>query len=175
MDRFQEVGISYWQLCIYVHVAEHFVKWKLTSTSTSPLILSLTAGCSHTRREFFDQVNNYVLTISACQHVHVHVHTKGSWCLLHTCMCIFTHTHTLTHRLSLPAEWCGLRDEQLSQVSGVPGCVFAHANSFIGGNLTYERALSMAQKTLQLVQNPERPYSIMIHVCATFNIATQPS
>ena len=51
---------------------------------------------------------------------------------------------------ALPSEWCGLRDKQLSEVSGIPGCVFVHANGFIGGNLTYQGALIMAKKTLRM-------------------------
>lgn len=52
-------------------------------------------------------------------------------------------------RLSLPQAWCGLRDEALSQQSGISGCVFVHANGFIGGNETYEGALEMAARTLK--------------------------
>ena len=33
-------------------------------------------------------------------------------------------------------QWRALRDEQLSQASGVPGGVFVHANGFIGGHAT---------------------------------------
>jgi len=36
-------------------------------------------------------------------------------------------------RKPLPEEWRGLRDEALSQVTGVSGCVFVHATGFIGG------------------------------------------
>lgn len=55
---------------------------------------------------------------------------------------------TLT-RLSLHPDWCGLRDSDLSAMSGIPGCVFVHINGFIGGNQTYDGALSMAVKTLE--------------------------
>lgn len=51
-------------------------------------------------------------------------------------------------RLGLPAEWRGLRDEELSTVSGIEGCTFVHAAGFIGGNKTYEGALEMARKAL---------------------------
>jgi uncharacterized UPF0160 family protein len=53
------------------------------------------------------------------------------------------------YRLSLLAEWQGLRESELSDKSGIPGCIFVHANGFIGGNDTYEGALEMARKTLQ--------------------------
>jgi len=49
----------------------------------------------------------------------------------------------------MPAAWRGLRDDALSQASGIPGCVFVHAGGFIGGNVSYEGALSMARQSLQ--------------------------
>ena len=52
-------------------------------------------------------------------------------------------------RLSLPEEWQGVRDEELSTKSGIPGCIFVHASGFIGGNKTYEGALTMAQTALK--------------------------
>jgi uncharacterized UPF0160 family protein len=59
---------------------------------------------------------------------------------------------SFVNRLSLPAEWCGLRDEGLSSKSSIPGCVFVHANGFIGGNRTYEGALEMLRQSLKLVR-----------------------
>lgn len=54
------------------------------------------------------------------------------------------------NRLALPKAWCGLRDKDLSDVSGIPGCVFVHAAGFIGGHTTEEGALEMAAKALAL-------------------------
>jgi uncharacterized UPF0160 family protein len=36
-------------------------------------------------------------------------------------------------RKALPEPWRGLRDDELSQVSGIPGGIFIHASGFIGG------------------------------------------
>ena len=36
-------------------------------------------------------------------------------------------------RKALPEAWRGLRDDELSKVSGVDGGVFVHASGFIGG------------------------------------------
>ncbi|KAL6558915.1 hypothetical protein OROMI_019265 [Orobanche minor] len=33
-------------------------------------------------------------------------------------------------RKPLPAQWRGLRDEELSKESGIPGCVFVHMSSW---------------------------------------------
>ena len=52
------------------------------------------------------------------------------------------------NRKDLPDAWKGLRDEELSKVSGVPGGVFIHASGFIGGNKTFEGALEMAKKAV---------------------------
>ncbi|ELU12172.1 hypothetical protein CAPTEDRAFT_225005 [Capitella teleta] len=53
------------------------------------------------------------------------------------------------NRLSLLEAWCGIRDAQLSELSGIDGCIFVHTNGFIGGNETYKGALEMARKTLE--------------------------
>ncbi|KAK9131639.1 hypothetical protein Scep_011167 [Stephania cephalantha] len=52
-------------------------------------------------------------------------------------------------RKPLPAPWRGLRDEELSKESGIPGCVFVHMSGFIGGNTSYEGALAMARGALK--------------------------
>lgn len=58
------------------------------------------------------------------------------------------------NRLSLPAAWQGLRDEELSKVSGIPGGVFVHASGFIGGNKTHDGVLAMAKGALEQAGEP---------------------
>jgi len=53
---------------------------------------------------------------------------------------------TFKNRKSL--LWQGLRDDELSRASGIPGGTFVHATGFIGGNKTYEGALAMAVASL---------------------------
>lgn len=55
-------------------------------------------------------------------------------------------------RLPLLSEWRGLRDAELSKISGIADCIFVHANGFIGGNHNYNGVLHMAQKTLEMSQ-----------------------
>lgn len=43
----------------------------------------------------------------------------------------------------------GVRDDQLSDLSGIDGCIFCHATGFIGGNKNREGALKMALKSLE--------------------------
>lgn len=54
------------------------------------------------------------------------------------------------NRKDLPDAWKGVRDEELSKVSGVPGGVFIHASGFIGGNKTFDGALAMAVKAADM-------------------------
>ncbi|XP_029946929.1 MYG1 exonuclease [Salarias fasciatus] len=70
---------------------------------------------------------------------------NGQWRV----QCVPAGLHTFQNRLSLLEEWRGVRDEALSQLSGIKGCVFVHAGGFIGGNKTQEGALEMARRTLQ--------------------------
>ena len=56
------------------------------------------------------------------------------------------------NRLGLPEGWRGVRDDQLSEVAGIDGCIFAHASGFIGGNNTREGALEMAKKTIEMAR-----------------------
>ncbi|XP_040278319.1 MYG1 exonuclease-like [Bufo bufo] len=62
--------------------------------------------------------------------------------------CVPTGPNTFQNRLSLPEDWRGLRADDLSSISGIPGCIFVHASGFIGGNETQEGALEMARKAL---------------------------
>jgi urease accessory protein len=53
-------------------------------------------------------------------------------------------TDSFESRKALPENWRGVRDSSLSELSGIPGCVFVHATGFIGGNETEAGALAMA-------------------------------
>jgi len=53
-------------------------------------------------------------------------------------------------RKALPEQWQGIRDEKLSEVSGIPGGIFVHASGFIGGNKTKQGALDLAFKALDM-------------------------
>ncbi|KAK9896456.1 GAMM1 protein [Cystobasidium minutum MCA 4210] len=57
---------------------------------------------------------------------------------------------SFSSRKPLPEAWRGIRDQALSDLSGIPGCVFVHAAGFIGGNETKEGALQMASKALAM-------------------------
>lgn len=62
-------------------------------------------------------------------------------------------SQSFANRLPLPKEWQGLRDDELSTKSGIPGCVFVHTTGFIGGNATYDGVLTMARRALEIGKN----------------------
>jgi uncharacterized UPF0160 family protein len=59
---------------------------------------------------------------------------------------------TFTSRLPMPHSWRGLRGEELSEATGVDGCVFCHTAGFIGGNNTFEGAKQMAKEALKQME-----------------------
>lgn len=52
-------------------------------------------------------------------------------------------------RVGLLEQWRGIRDAELSKLSGIEGCIFVHTAGFIGGNATYDGALQMARESLK--------------------------
>ncbi|KAE8259115.1 hypothetical protein A4X13_0g1228 [Tilletia indica] len=57
-------------------------------------------------------------------------------------------------RKPLPEPWRGVRDDALTQLTGIEGCVFVHQSGFIGGNATKEGALEMARQAVATVVPP---------------------
>jgi len=70
---------------------------------------------------------------------------SGKWRI----QCVPERPDSFESRKGLPEKWRGVRDDALSELSGIPGCIFVHASGFIGGCATYEGALKMAQMSIQ--------------------------
>jgi len=73
--------------------------------------------------------------------------TNGSWRI----QCVPISEGSFASRKPLPEAWRGIRDEKLSQLTGIDGGIFVHASGFIGGNSTFEGAMKMADASLNLV------------------------
>lgn len=71
--------------------------------------------------------------------------SKGGWRV----QAVPIREGSFTSRLPLPEPWRGLRDDTLSNLVGIPGCIFVHATGFIAGAKTYDAALQLAQKALE--------------------------
>lgn len=55
----------------------------------------------------------------------------------------------MRQKCPFPKEWCGKRFQELEEVSGVKGAIFAHANPFLTGWSTKEAAIAACQETLK--------------------------
>lgn len=66
--------------------------------------------------------------------------TNKSWRV----QCVPVSGGSFVSRKPLPEAWRGVRDDLLSGVANIPGCVFCHATGFIAGNATFEGAIAMA-------------------------------
>ncbi len=55
-------------------------------------------------------------------------------------------------RKALPEKWRGVRDDELSQLSGVEGCIFVHASGFIGGACSTQGSLGAWMDSHVLIQ-----------------------
>jgi uncharacterized UPF0160 family protein len=53
-------------------------------------------------------------------------------------------------RKPLPEAWRGFREDKLDEISGVSGCIFIHTAGFIGGNRTFDGAMAMASRALDI-------------------------
>lgn len=70
--------------------------------------------------------------------------SSGKWRI----QCVSVNPASFDNRLSMPEPWQGVRDDALSELTGIPGCIFVHANGFIGGNMTKEGVMAMAKGSL---------------------------
>jgi uncharacterized UPF0160 family protein len=72
--------------------------------------------------------------------------TGGNWRV----QAVSVSPESFESRKALPETWRGVRDEDLSRITGIEGCVFVHASGFIGGNKTKDGALEMAKRAVEL-------------------------
>ncbi len=57
--------------------------------------------------------------------------------------------YAFENRKNLPADWAGLRDEELATVTGVPDAIFCHNGLFLAVTKTKEGALALAKIALE--------------------------
>ncbi|XP_052067437.1 MYG1 exonuclease-like isoform X1 [Mytilus californianus] len=116
---------------------------KRKETDPSGEIMVLSSGGCPWRDHLFDieQEQNISPPIKFV----IYADSNGNWRV----QCVPVRIGSFENRLSLLSEWQGVRDDALSKLSGIPGCIFVHASGFIGGNKTYEGAMEMARKTMK--------------------------
>ncbi|ORX57570.1 metal-dependent protein hydrolase [Hesseltinella vesiculosa] len=69
----------------------------------------------------------------------------GNWRI----QCVPVRPEGFENRKSLPEQWRGYRDQELSQISGIDGCIFVHAGGFIGGNKSRHGVYEMARLAVE--------------------------
>lgn len=74
----------------------------------------------------------------------IYTDQSGMWRL----QCVPARPGSFENRLSLPAEWRGLRGGELQKQSGVTGAEFVHSGGFIGGAASREAVLAMVELAL---------------------------
>ena len=106
-------------------------------------IICLPSGGLPWKSEVYDLEQVYKLS-NPIKYV-LYTDQAGMWRI----QCVSVEGKAFENRLGLPAEWRGVRDEDLSDVAGIEGCTFCHASGFIGGNKSYEGVLEMARAALK--------------------------
>jgi len=71
--------------------------------------------------------------------------TSNAWRI----QCVPEKEDSFVCRQPLPEAWRGVRDQALSDLSGIDQCIFVHASGFIGGAHTYDAVLAMARTSLE--------------------------
>ncbi|XP_034389796.1 UPF0160 protein MYG1, mitochondrial [Cyclopterus lumpus] len=123
-------------------VVEEAVKGRHQVDPSGELVLFSQGGCPW--KEHLFSLEKELKVESPIKFV-LYPDQNGQWRV----QCVPAGLNTFQNRLSLLEEWRGVRDEALSELSGIKGCIFVHAGGFIGGNKNQEGALEMARRTLQ--------------------------
>ena len=106
-------------------------------------ILCLPSGGLPWKSQVYELEQEYKLT-TPIKFV-LYTDQAGMWRI----QCVSVEGKAFENRLSLPAAWRGVRDEDLSKVAGIEGCTFCHVSGFIGGNKSYDGVLEMARVALK--------------------------
>lgn len=78
--------------------------------------------------------------------------TSGNWRI----QAVAAAPGSFDSRKKLPEPWRGVRDEELSKLTGVEGCIFVHAAGFIGGTKTKEGILQLASMAAEWGSDAEQ-------------------
>ena len=111
---------------------EQFLPWKVffCSSLDSDLHLAVILFQEHLFELETDEKNTAIEANKAIYVVYPD-ETAGSWRV----QAVPVSPESFESRKALPEAWRGLRDEELSRVSGIKGGIFIHASGFIGGKL----------------------------------------
>ncbi|KAG8982862.1 hypothetical protein FRB90_006492, partial [Tulasnella sp. 427] len=134
----------------HIILFEHFCPWKVTDLTTPKYLLlpvNRNTTFSLCQEHLFDLEKELSITDDQKPVYVVYPdETAGNWRV----QAVPLSPDSFISRKPLPEPWRGVRDDALSQVSGIPGGIFVHASGFIGGNQTQAGALEMARQALTM-------------------------
>lgn len=130
-----------------VLIFEQFCPWKVRRSNLCAPLCPSPQACS-LQQEHLHGLEAHASPALSPDEVPLYVlypDDAGSWRI----QAIPVSPSSFDSRKPLPEPWRGVRDDALSDLIGIPGCIFAHASGFIGGNKTKEGAIAMAKKALE--------------------------
>lgn len=141
VDRLKYLYKSWWP-------ARDLVKDAISKrfeVDSSGMIISFDLGCPWKEHLFSLEKEFGIDESSSIKYAVFPDERNGKWMIV----CVPPSPNTFESRLPLPEPWRGLRDNDLSNLIGLEGCVFCHATGFCGGHNTRDGILAMARKSLE--------------------------
>lgn len=59
-------------------------------------------------------------------------------------------------RITVPEEWCGKRDQELAELTGIKEARFIHPNGFIGGTDSFEATIALAKAIIAYTESQKK-------------------
>lgn len=107
----------------HIMILEQFVPWKGTLLKSES-----------------NKVNDIYLTVFPSQ--------RGGW----NFQGVPLSPASFDTRIKVPEEWCGKRDQELVELTGVEGARFIHPGGFIGGAENFESIMELAQRIVEYTE-----------------------
>lgn len=108
----------------HIMILEQFVPWKGTLLKSES-----------------NKVNDIYLTVFPSQ--------RGGW----NFQGVPISPASFDTRIKVPEEWCGKRDSELVELTGVQGARFIHPGGFIGGAENFESIMELANRIVEYTEN----------------------
>lgn len=111
----------------HIMILEQFVPWKGTLLKSES-----------------NKVNDIYLTVFPSQ--------RGGW----NFQGVPLSPASFDTRIKVPEEWCGKRDQELVDLTGVEGARFIHPGGFIGGAENFESIMELAQRIVEYTEQNKK-------------------
>ena len=126
-------------------IFDEYAAWKVCDRRMEGDALADSSPTRGTQSHLFDLEADLAIPDNELVLYVVYPDESGKWRV----QCVPESADSFISRKPLPEPWRGVRDQELSELSGIPDCLFVHASGFIGGNGTRQGALDMAHAALR--------------------------